>query len=29
MWSVGKGFKADKKTKDILGKIVGWGKDSF
>jgi len=21
--------KMDKKTKDILGKIVGWGKDSF
>ncbi len=28
-WTVGKGYKADKKTKDILGKIVGWGKDSF
>ena len=29
MWSVGKGAKADKKTMKILGKIIGWGKDSF
>lgn len=28
-WTVGKGYKADAKTKEILGKIVGWGKDSF
>ncbi len=29
MWSVGKGYKADKKTKKILDKIRGWGKDTF
>ncbi len=29
MWSVGKGFKADKKTKKILDEIRGWGKDTF
>ncbi|KKK49193.1 hypothetical protein LCGC14_3137530, partial [marine sediment metagenome] len=29
MWSVGKGYKADKKTKKILEKIRGWGKDTF
>lgn len=29
MWTVGKGFKADKKTEKILNKIVGWGKDTF
>ena len=28
-WTVGKGFKADKRTKDILDKIKGWGKDTF
>lgn len=28
MWTVGKGFKADKKTTKILNKIIGWGKDS-
>ena len=28
-WTVGKGYKADKKTKEILEKIIGWGKDSF
>jgi hypothetical protein len=28
-WTVGKGFKADKKTTKILNRIVGWGKDSF
>ncbi len=29
MWSVGKGYKADDKTKKILDKIRGWGKDTF
>ena len=29
MWSVGKGFKADKRTTNILEKIRGWGKDTF
>lgn len=29
MWTVGKGFKADKKTTKILNTIRGWGKDSF
>lgn len=29
MWSVGKGFKADKKTTNLLKKIKGWGKDTF
>ena len=29
MWTVGKGSKADKKTKKILDKVIGWGKDSF
>ncbi len=29
MWTVGKGFKADKKTTKILSKIIGWGKESF
>lgn len=29
MWSVGKGYKADEKTKNILSKIRGWGKDTF
>lgn len=28
-WSVGKGYKANKQTKEILNSIVGWGKDSF
>ncbi len=29
MWSVGKGYKADKKTKKILDAIRGWGKETF
>lgn len=29
MWSVGKGYKADGKTKKLLDKIRGWGKDTF
>ena len=29
MWTVGKGFKADKETTKILEKIIGWGKDTF
>ena len=29
MWTVGKGFTADKKTTDILDKIRGWGKDTI
>jgi len=29
MWAVGKGFKADEKTKKKLSKITGFGKDSF
>jgi len=29
MWTVGKGFKADEKTKNKLMKIRGFGKDSF
>lgn len=29
MWSVGKGYKADKRTTNILDKIRGWGKDTF
>ena len=29
MWSVGKGYKADKATTARLDKVVGWGKDSF
>lgn len=29
MWSVGKGFKADKRTTKILEKIRGIGKDTF
>ncbi len=29
MWTVGKGFKADKRTENILKKIRGWGKDTF
>jgi len=28
-WTVGKGYKADKKTTAILNSIIGWGKDSF
>ena len=28
-WTVGKGYKTDEKTKKILEKIDGWGKDSF
>ncbi len=28
-WTVGKGFKADKATMEILGNIRGFGKDSF
>ena len=28
MWSIGKGVKADKRTMNILGRIVGWGKDT-
>lgn len=28
-WTVGKGYEADEKTKKILDKIVGWGKDTF
>lgn len=29
MWTVGKGYEADKKTKTILEKISGWGKDTI
>jgi len=29
LWTVGKGYKADKKTKKILSKIKGNGKESF
>ena len=29
MWSIGKGFKADKRVTKILEKIIGSGKDSF
>lgn len=29
MWTIGKGFTADKKTENILKKIKGWGKDTF
>ena len=29
IWTVGKGFKADKKTQNILKKIKGNGKDTF
>ncbi len=29
MWTVGKGFKADKRTTNILDKIRGWGKETF
>ncbi len=29
MWTVGKGFTADKRTTNILDKIRGWGKDTF
>ena len=29
MWTVGKGFKTDKKTENILSKIRGTGKDSI
>lgn len=29
MWSVGKGFKADKKVEKILNRVVGWGKETF
>ncbi len=29
MWSVGKGYKADKRTTNILDKIRGWGKETF
>jgi len=28
-WTIGKGFKTDEKTKKILDKIKGFGKDSF
>ena len=28
-WTVGKGYKADEKTKFVLKKITGWGKDTF
>jgi len=28
-WTVGKGYKASADVKDTLGKIKGWGKDSF
>ena len=29
LWTVGKGYKADEKTKEKLDKIRGWGKDDF
>ncbi len=29
MWTIGTGFTAEKRTKNILDKIVGWGKDTF
>ena len=29
MWAVGKGYEADKSTKNKLDKITGFGKDSF
>lgn len=28
MWAIGKGIEADEKTKKILDRIVGWGKDT-
>ena len=29
MWTIGTGFEADKRTKNILNKVVGWGKDTI
>ena len=29
VYAVGKGYKADEKTKEKLNKITGWGKDDF
>ena len=29
MWTTGKGFTADDRTKKILGNIIGWGKETF
>lgn len=29
IWILGKGYETDEKTKAILDKVVGWGKDSF
>jgi len=29
MWTIGAGLTADKRTKNILDKIVGWGKDTI
>jgi len=29
IWNVGKGYKADNRTKALLDSITGWGKDTF